>query len=170
MTVTYGFFRSKGPRTMGNSNNLGRPTEGRIRIDCQYHALGDWRMMSARDIAHWLDVGESTAHRWVQRERIPDADRLRLLAVLAMGDMPWRGWEHWRVDPETGQLIAPNGYSFMPGELAWLGLIKEQNRELQKKVTRLEAEREELRAERDRANYSHNETARVVRFPGGSGA
>ena len=170
MTVTYGFFRSKGPRNMGNLNKRGRPIEGRIRIEQQYGALGDWRMLSARDLAHWLDAGESTAHRWVQRDRIPDPDKLRLVAILALGDMPWRGWEHWRMEPETGRLIAPNGYSFMPGELAWLGLIKEQNRELQRKITRLETEREELRAEIERLNFSQNENGRVVRFPGSSGA
>lgn len=173
MAVIYGFFRSKGPLVMGNSSKPGRPKTALYRLLPQYHALDNQQMLTAQDMAHYLDVSEKTAYRWIQADQVTDRDRLRLLAILALGDLPWKGWEHWRCEPSTGRLIAPNGYGFMPGELAWFSLIKEHNRELQKKVARLQEENEYLRIALEESE-SQNATkpaplAPVVRFPGGSG-
>lgn len=59
--------------------------------------------------------------------------------------MPWQGWDGWRIEVETGRLMAPNGYSFYPGELAGWSIQKQLLNEFRRENALLQVEVKQLR-------------------------
>lgn len=152
MAVILDFFVLTGCRDMkkrseksAKNSGAGRPISATMRLDCQKWGTS-FQHFTAEEIHSYLHVGRQTVYRWIADQYIPDRDKARLLSVLALGEMPWSGWEDWRVCVITGRLLAPNGLTFARGELEWLSLLKEQFRQAQLDNTRLLVENAELRA------------------------
>lgn len=79
-------------------------------------------------------VDRRTWERWRRgRHRIPRAV-LELLRILTLGELPqggdaWTGWRFWR-----GELYAPNGWHFTPGELLGVPLLHAEARRLRNEL------------------------------------
>jgi hypothetical protein len=99
------------------------------------------------DAARLAGVSVKTVYHWINGTKTPSPQVQQLMEIRAGGLFPWQGWEGWRMLPETGRLVAPNGYSFMPGELAWWSLEKALRAELQRENAALRVQVQTLRAQ-----------------------
>jgi hypothetical protein len=106
-------------------------------------------------------VSIKTVYHWIAGSKTPRPQTLQLLEIRAGGLFPWKGWEGWRMDTPTGRLIAPNGYSFNSGELAWWSLEKALRVEMQRENAALRIQLETIRQEQHQAAINHN----LIRFP-----
>ena len=86
-----------------------------------------------------------------------------LMEIRAGGLFPWKGWEGWRMVPESGRLMAPNGYSFMAGELMWWALEKALRVELQRENAALRVQVETLRAQVNEQALNHADVIPISR-------
>lgn len=94
--------------------------------------------MGLRGVERALDVHRTTVSRWLSgRCRIGGADLLAIRSLL--GDLPGtdRKWTGWRF--HDGELIAPGGDRYTPGDV--LGIRLQQQR-----VSQLDRELRDLRA------------------------
>lgn len=82
-------------------------------------------LIGERPLLRALDVHEKTLYRWrTGRCKIPGHQRQAIRMLL--GDLPgtdgrWHGWRFVR-----GELIAPGGDRFAPGQVLSLGLLRQQ--------------------------------------------
>lgn len=142
---------------MKKRSNRGRKKTAWFRLN-----VGDvFVMMRPEDVATAAGVSIKTVYHWIAGTKTPSPQVLQLLEMKAGGLMPWRGWQGWRMETETGRLLAPNGYSFNSGELAWWSLEKALRVELQRENAALRIQLETLRQERHQRAINDN----LVRFP-----
>lgn len=136
-------FFMKTPRNKPKKSNRGRKKSRFFKL-----VVGDsWVQLRPEDAAALAGVSVKTVYHWINGTKTPSPQVLQLLEIKAGGALPWRGWEGWRLMPESGRLCAPNGYSFMPGELAWWSLEKALRAELQRENAALRVQVEQLRAQ-----------------------
>lgn len=110
--------------------------------------VGDsWVRLRPEDAATLAGVSIKTVYHWIAGTKTPAPQVSALLEIVAGGALPWRGWEGWRLATDSGRLMAPNGYSFMPGELAWWSLQKQLIKELERDNAWLRIQLEQLRAQ-----------------------
>ncbi|WP_228223623.1 DUF3653 domain-containing protein [Marinobacter nauticus] len=110
--------------------------------------MGDsWVQLRPDDAARLAGVSVKTVYHWINGTKTPSPQVQQLMEIRAGGLFPWQGWEGWRMLPETGRMVAPNGYSFMPGELAWWSLEKALRAELQRENAALRVQVQTLRAQ-----------------------
>ena len=131
------FVGAKTVTVMKKRSSPGRKKTHFLRLDYTAAGRESFRNLSADDLVRLLSVSRQTAYKWIQAGRVLDADKLRLLRFLVGGDIPWPEWERWRLCPSTNLLLAPNGYTFAPGELMYLSLQKQLLRETQAENARL---------------------------------
>lgn len=110
--------------------------------------VGDsWIQLRPDEAARLAGVSVKTVYHWINGTKTPSPQVQMLMEIRAGGAFPWKGWEGWRLSPDTGRLMAPNGYSFMPGELSWWSLEKALRAELQRENAALRLQLEQLRAQ-----------------------
>ena len=128
---------------MTKKSNRGRKKNRVFRL-----RVGDsFVMLQPEQAARLAGVSLKTVYHWIAGTKTPAPQVLQLMEIKAGGVFPWRGWEGWRMLPESGRLVAPNGYSFMPGELAWWSLEKALRAELQRENAALRVQVQTLRAQ-----------------------
>jgi Phage protein len=86
---------------------------------------------SAELLAAITGVDISTARRWKRAGKLP-ATAARLLSIVVLGDITVLGFTGWRI--LRGELISPEGWTYSPGEVMALTLLRQR-------VAHLEAER-----------------------------
>ena len=120
------------------------------------------RQLTAEQAAELAGVSIQTAYKWIAGTHPIDPRTKQILHLRAFGLLPSEVWKDWHLD-EQGKLIAPNGYSFWPGELEGLALLKQLNGELQAQVARLTVEHRQ-QAEALAHLRRQSPLANVVRF------
>lgn len=82
-------------------------------------------LIGERGVEHQLQVHRTTLLRWRTGQiQIPGAKHLairELLGHLPGTDGKWEGWRFWR-----GELIAPGGEHYGPGDVLSMGLLRQQ--------------------------------------------
>lgn len=74
------------------------------------------------EIARKCEVDLATARRWKSgKTRIPSAARKLLAGDLSAFDPDWRGWVM-----RAGKLVSPEGWTYSPGEVLSLMLLRAQ--------------------------------------------
>lgn len=137
------FFVMSSQRQMKKRSNRGRKKTRVFRLK-----VGDsWVALDPETAARVAGVSVKTVYHWIAGTKTPSPQVLQLLEIRCGGWLPWKGWEGWRVLPESGRLVAPNGYSFNSGELAWWSLEKALRAELQRENAGLRIQVEQLRAQ-----------------------
>lgn len=137
------FFVMKTSRRNSKKSNRGRKQTRLFKL-----SVGDsWVQLRPEDAARLAGVSVKTVYHWINGTKTPSPQVQMLMEIRAGGMLPWAGWEGWRLMPNTGRLCAPNGYSFMPGELAWWSLEKALRAELQRENAALRVQVETLRAQ-----------------------
>lgn len=81
--------------------------------------------LSAAMLATITGAHEDTARRWKRASRVPKW-LLRLVALVAHGELGeidehWRGWRVVR-----GQIVSPEGWTATPGDIRALPLMRQQ--------------------------------------------
>mgnify|MGYP006272243085 FL=1 len=109
-----------------------------------------WRRLHVRQVAELLQISHCTAARWFRKSQTPDPARWKLLEILALGAFPWVGWRGFYVDPQSGRLETPNGYSLTAGELEHYGMVCQERRLLYRDLSRARTALEEAQAYADR--------------------
>ncbi|MDX1800392.1 MAG: DUF3653 domain-containing protein [Marinobacter sp.] len=132
---------------MKKRSKAGRPKTKFFQLKLVTGGLDTWVQLEPARVAALVGVSVQTVYHWINGTKTPAPTTLALLEIVAGGLLPWRGWHGWRLSPETGRLIAPNGYSFQPGELAWWSLQKQLIRELERDNAGLRLQLEILRAQ-----------------------
>lgn len=128
---------------MKKRSNRGRKKTRFFRLN-----VGDsFIQLRANDAARLAGVSQKTVYHWINGTKTPSPQVQMLMEIRAGGLFPWKGWQGWRMMPDTGRLIAPNGYSFMAGELMWWALEKALRVELQRENAALRVQVETLRAQ-----------------------
>lgn len=137
------FIVMKTPTGKRKKSNRGRKKSRWFRL-----RVGDsWVQLRPDDAARLAGVSVKTVYHWINGTKTPSPQVQQLMEIRAGGLFPWQGWEGWRMLPETGRMVAPNGYSFMPGELAWWSLEKALRAELQRENAALRVQVQTLRAQ-----------------------
>src|SRR5690606_8600655 len=108
----------KSSRVMKRKSNSGRKKTRVFKLKFDVFGRDDWIQLDPERVAQLAGVSVKTVYHWIAGTKTPSSNVQQLLEIRAGGVFPWKGWEGWRVCPTTGRLIAPNGYSFQPGELA----------------------------------------------------
>lgn len=94
--------------------------------------------MPAAEIARKCEVDLATARRWKSgKSRIPPSARKLLAGDLSAFDPDWRGWVM-----RDGKLTSPEGWTYSPGEVLSLMLLRAQIAHLES-LRRRERELEE---------------------------
>lgn len=125
-----------------------RSTRGRKKTRFFKLKVGDsWIQMEPERVSALAGVSVKTVYHWIAGTKTPSPQVQMLMEIRIGGLFPWKGWEGWRLSPDTGRLIAPNGYSFMPGELSWWSLEKALRVELQRENAALRVQVDTLRAQ-----------------------
>lgn len=128
--------------------NPKKSTRGRKKTRFFKLIVGDsWVQLDPERAAEMAGVSVKTVYHWINGTKTPSPQVQMLMEIRAGGMLPWSGWEGWRLLPDSGRLCAPNGYSFMPGELAWWSLEKALRSELQRENAALRVQVEQLRAQ-----------------------
>lgn len=83
--------------------------------------------LSIAELAELAGVDQATARRWKARKRLPEPVR-RLLELTALGRLDVFGWKGWRL--VHGELVSPEGWTFDPGHVMSLPILREQLRTL----------------------------------------
>jgi len=155
------FFVSTTGRTMKKKSNRGRKKTRLFKLKFQFAGRDDWIQLEPERVAELAGVSVKTVYHWIAGTKTPSPHIQQLLEIRAGGVFPWQGWEGWRVCPITGRLIAPNGYSFQPGELAWWSLQKQLIKELERDNALLRIQMEQLRAQ-----VNEQAANNLIPFPG----
>jgi hypothetical protein len=146
----------------GGTDMKKKSTRGRKQTVYFRLNVGDsFVLLRPENAAALAGVSVKTVYHWIAGTKTPRPQMLQLLEIRAGGLFPWKGWEGWRMETGTGRLIAPNGYSFNSGELAWWSLEKALRVELQRENAGLRIQLETLRQERHQDAINHN----LIRFP-----
>ncbi len=136
------------------------PKNKTLRLEYGPHV----RHLPAALAAELTGVSVKTVYKWIAGTHPIDARTRQVLYTRALGLLPHERWSDWHID-ENGRLTAPNGWTFMPGELMALSYIKQLNSGLQADVARLTVENEELRAAIDYLQANRLPSSNVVPFP-----
>lgn len=136
-------FVMKTPATKKKKSNRGRKKSRHFFL--RYN--DSWVKLAPETAAYLAGVSVKTVYHWIAGTKTPSPQIQQLMEIRAAGVFPWAGWEGWRVSPDSGRLVAPNGYSFMPGELAWWSLQKQLIKELERDNALLRIQLEQLRAQ-----------------------
>jgi len=137
------FFVMSSHRQMKKQSKRGRKKSRVFRLK-----IGDsFVILEPATVAELAGVSVKTVYHWIAGTKTPSPQVLQLLEIRYGGWLPWHGWEGWRVLPDSGRLVAPNGYSFNSGELAWWSLEKALRAELQRENAALRVQVQELRAQ-----------------------
>ena len=137
------FFVMSSQRQMKKQSKRGRKKTRVFRLK-----IGDsFAVLDPETVARVAGVSKKTVYHWIAGTKTPSPQVLQLLEIRYGGWLPWKGWEGWRVLPDSGRLVAPNGYSFNSGELAWWSLEKALRAELQRENAALRVQVQELRAQ-----------------------
>lgn len=141
------YFDMTGPRGVKKHSNRGRPKSRFFQL--RFTILGRETMLQTDPavVARLAGVSKQTVYHWIAGTKTPSPLTQQLLEIKLAGLFPWKGWDGWRVCDQTGRLIAPNGYSFQPGELAWWSLQKQLIKELERENALLRLQLEQLRAQ-----------------------
>lgn len=137
----------KTPPKKKKKSNRGRKKSRVFQLRFTFTGRDDWIQLEPEEAARLAGVSVKTVYHWINGTKTPSPQVQMLLEIRAGGFLPWKGWEGWRLDHTTGRLIAPNRYSFMPGELAWWSLEKQLRTEVQRENALLRVEVEQLRAQ-----------------------
>lgn len=80
-------------------------------------------------------VHRSTVARWRLSKRFPPAiARLAELELNGRLELIHDHWQGWRIDPRSGELIAPGGFTYKPGELLALPIRYQLQHELEREL------------------------------------
>ena len=137
----------KTPRSKTKKSNRGRKKSRFFMLRFTFFNRDAWIQLRPDDAAELAGVSVKTVYHWINGTKTPSPQVQMLMEVRAGGMFPWQGWEGWRMCMDSGRLMAPNGYSFQPGELAWWSLQKQLIGELQRENTWLRIQLEQLRAQ-----------------------
>jgi len=140
-------FAMKKRRVVRKKSNRGRKKTRIFQLRFQFFGREDWVQMDPERVADLAGVSVKTVYHWIAGTKTPSPQVQQLLEIRMGGVFPWKGWEGWRVCPQTGRMIAPNGYSFQPGELAWWSLQKQLIKELERDNALLRIQLEQLRCQ-----------------------
>lgn len=148
------------PRQCQKRSNAGRPRNCYflLRFDVRGHE--SFIQMEPERVARLAGVTTSTVYHWIAGSKTPAKVTEQLLEIKLAGLFPWKGWEGWRICPETARLLAPNGYSFAPGELAYWSLQKQLIGELQRENAELRIQMAQMRQQVNEQAANH-----VLPFP-----
>lgn len=150
------FYVISGRRVMKKKSNRSRKKNRLFRLN-----VGDSFVMLSPDAAALMaGVSVKTVYHWIAGSKTPSPQVQMLMEIRAGGVFPWKGWEGWRMLPDSGRLCAPNGFSFMPGELAWWSLEKALRAELQRENAALRVQVATLRAQ-----VQEQAANNLLRFP-----
>lgn len=83
----------------------------------------DLLRLPAEEIADAAGVDISTARRWKRANRLPEPVA-RLLAITKLGRLDAIGWRGWRM--VRGELVSPEGWTYQPGEVLALTLLRQR--------------------------------------------
>lgn len=139
------FFAMTGRRNRKKQSNRGRKKTHRFVLRFSYLGRDSFVSLSVSDAAVLAGVSEKTVYHWIAGTKTPSPQVEQLMEIKLAGLLPWKGWDDWRMEVETGRLIAPNGYSFYPGELAGWSIQKQLMAELQHQNALLRVEAQQLR-------------------------
>lgn len=143
MAVFQELFAMKTTPRKKKQSNRGRKKSRFFKLK-----VGDsWIQRRPDEVARLAGVSVKTVYHWIAGTKTPSPQVQQLLEIRLGGTLPWNGWEGWRLSPDTGRLMAPNGYSFMAGELSWWSLEKALRVELQRENAALRLQVETLRAQ-----------------------
>ena len=137
----------KTPSVKKKKSNRGRKKTRFFMLRFTFFNRDAFIQLRADEAAALAGVSVKTVYHWIAGTKTPAPQVQMLMEIRAGGMFPWRGWEGWRMCTDTGRLLAPNGYSFQPGELAWWSLQKQLISELQRENTLQRIQLEQLRAQ-----------------------
>lgn len=139
------FFAYKNAPAMKKRSKRGRKKTAVYTLRLCQFGRDSFVTLDPAQVARLAGVSEKTVYHWIAGTKTPSPITQALLEIAAGGSFPWHGWEGWRIDPPTGRLLAPNGYSFLPGELAGWSIQKQLIKALEEQNTRLRLQLEQLR-------------------------
>lgn len=87
----------------------------------QFRELREFTGKTREDVAELVGVSLRTVGHWETGAARPSYAAYRLLRVMLRGDTLHPGWEGYRF--VRGKLVAPEGWSFGPGDMAWISLL-----------------------------------------------
>ncbi|WP_449448189.1 VC1465 family Xer recombination activation factor [Thermomonas brevis] len=87
----------------------------------QFRELREFTGKTREDVAELVGVSLRTVGHWETGAARPSYAAFRLLRVMLRGDTLHPGWEGYRF--VRGKLVAPEGWSFGPGDMAWISLL-----------------------------------------------
>lgn len=97
-----------------------RPRRQSITAE-QFRLLREFTGKSREDVADLVGVSLRTVGHWETGKARPSYAAFRLLRAILRGEVLSEGWERYAFI--RGRLVTPEGYSFGPGDLAWLSLL-----------------------------------------------
>ena len=131
--MTYTSWNIKSKARKGRQCPADRLQHAR-RFSAMLRSLG----LSRLDAAQMLQVSERTLHNWLSgTHQVPYA-AFKLVRVLRLQEIPFKGWEGWHFS--QGTLWSPEGHGFNGKDGSWWGLLVRQARMFNK----LYQERQEL--------------------------
>lgn len=140
------FFAITPVEPMKNRSNRGRRKTQFFTLRFTILGRDDQVTLHPETVADLTGRSVKTVYDWISGRKTPDATTMALLEIRAAGLIPNPAWRDWRVDPVTGRLKAPNGYSFTPGELAAWSIDKQLMAALKQENALLKIRMEEMRA------------------------
>lgn len=145
----------KMPVSRRKKSKAGRPKTCNFLL--RFHVCGHetFVQMDPPRVARLAGVNPSTVYHWIAGTKTPGAVTQQLLEIKLAGLFPWKGWEGWRLCPHTARLLAPNGYSFAPGELAYWSLQKQLIGELQRENAELRIQMAQMREQINEQAANH---------------
>lgn len=154
------YYRIRKEFEMKKQSKRGRKKNRVYRLDFHFNGGDHFIQLDPEAVSRLAGVSLKTVYHWIAGTKCPSPHLQMLMEIRIGGLLPWHGWEGWRVCPDTGRLIAPNGYSFQAGELAWWSLQKQLIKELERDNALLRVQLEQLR-------YQVNEQAanNLIMFP-----
>lgn len=139
------FYVMTGRRNRKKQSNRGRKKSTYFVLRFTFYGRETFVSMTVADAARLAGVSEKTVYHWVAGTKTPSPQVQQLMEMKLGGILPWKGWDGWRMDVESGRLMAPNGYSFYPGELAGWSIQKQLLNEFRRENALLKVEVQQLR-------------------------
>ena len=139
------FVVMSGVRNRKKKSNRGRKKNTYFVLRFTNYGRESFVSMDVPDAARLAGVSEKTVYHWIAGTKTPSPQVQQLLKMKLAGLLPWQGWDGWRIEVETGRLMAPNGYSFYPGELAGWSIQKQLLNEFRRENALLQVEVKQLR-------------------------
>lgn len=147
MATILDFYAMKTRKSRKKESKAGRKKTRWFRLNLTHGGRDAFIQVRPEVVAAAVGVSKATVYHWIAGTKTPAPVTMALLEVMLGGTLPFKGWQQWRMCPETGRLISPNGHSFMPGELGWISLQKALISELQREVLALRIANEQLRVQ-----------------------